>query len=179
MIFTAGQTSRNLRSFPLWNRKRYLEAGMRFLRLLAIMALALGLTACSHSKFRSYNGPEVTLIQVDKSDRKMYLFHDHDLLKTYDIALGFAPRGTRNSKATARRPKVSIPSATRTRTRTSTCRCGFPIRMTPTAPMPKRQARNPAGISSFTVDRSNRFPGATGPGDASRCPTARSNRSMR
>ena len=78
---------------------------MRFLRLLAIMALALGLTACSHSKFRSYNGPEVTLIQVDKSDRKMYLFHDHDLLKTYDIALGFAPEGHKEFEGDGKTPE--------------------------------------------------------------------------
>ena len=78
---------------------------MRFLRLMAMMALALGLAACSHSKFRSYNGPEVTLVQVDKSDRKMYLFHNHDLLKTYDIALGFAPEGHKEFEGDGKTPE--------------------------------------------------------------------------
>ena len=78
---------------------------MRFLRLMAMMALALGLAACGHSKFRSYNGPEVTLVQVDKSDRKMYLFHNHDLLKTYDIALGFAPEGHKEFEGDGKTPE--------------------------------------------------------------------------
>ncbi len=78
---------------------------MRFLRHLAIIALALGLSACAHNKFRSYNGPEVTLIQVDKSERKMYLFHNHDLLKTYDIALGFAPVGHKEFEGDGKTPE--------------------------------------------------------------------------
>lgn len=78
---------------------------MRFLRLLAVTALVLGLSACAHSKFRSYNGPTVTLIQVDKSERKMYLFHDQDLLKTYDIALGFAPAGHKEFEGDGKTPE--------------------------------------------------------------------------
>ena len=126
---------------------------MRFLRLMAMMALALGLAACSHSKFRSYNGPEVTLVQVDKSDRKMYLFHNHELLKTYDIALGFAPEGHKEFEGDGKTPEGVYTISQRTRIPTSICRCGSPIRTTPTAPMPKRLARHPVGISSFTADR--------------------------
>jgi len=80
---------------------------MRFLRLVAIMTLALGLSACATSKFRSYDGPEVTLIQIDKSDRKLYLFNNQDLLKSYDIALGFAPVGHKQFEGDGKTPEGS------------------------------------------------------------------------
>lgn len=78
---------------------------MRFLRLLAIMALAFGLASCGDSKFRRYTGPEVTLVQVDKSDRKMYLFHGEKLLKTYDFGLGFAPVGHKEFEGDGKTPE--------------------------------------------------------------------------
>ncbi len=50
---------------------------------------AMTLTACS-SKFRKYNGPEVTRLQVVKERRKLYLFHNRELLADYKIHLGNA-----------------------------------------------------------------------------------------
>lgn len=78
---------------------------MGILRLLAVIALALGVAACGDNKFRRYNGPEVTLIQVDKSDRKMYLFHGNKLLKSYDFALGFAPVGHKEFEGDGKTPE--------------------------------------------------------------------------
>lgn len=78
---------------------------MRLLRFLAILVMVLGVASCGHNKFRRYNGPEVTLVQVDKSDRKMYLFHHHDLLKSYDIALGFAPEGHKEFEGDGKTPE--------------------------------------------------------------------------
>lgn len=78
---------------------------MRILRLLLVIALALGLASCGDRKFRRYNGPEVTLIQVDKSDRKMYLFHGNELLKSYDFALGFAPVGHKEFEGDGKTPE--------------------------------------------------------------------------
>ena len=40
-------------------------------------AAALGLGACTQSKFKTYRGPEVTYVVVNKEARRMYLFH-HD-----------------------------------------------------------------------------------------------------
>lgn len=78
---------------------------MRTLRILVIVALALGIASCSDSKFRRYNGPEVTQIQVDKSDRKMYLLHGDRVLKSYDIALGFAPTGHKEFEGDGKTPE--------------------------------------------------------------------------
>jgi murein L,D-transpeptidase YafK len=78
---------------------------MRALRILLVVFLALGLAACSDSKFRKYNGPEVTSIQVLKGERKMYLLHHDRVLKTYDIALGFAPVGHKQFEGDGKTPE--------------------------------------------------------------------------
>lgn len=74
-------------------------------RVLALIALAFGLSACGGSKFKTYNGPEVTLVQVHKADRKMYLLHNDKVLKSYNIALGFAPEGHKNFEGDGRTPE--------------------------------------------------------------------------
>lgn len=67
---------------------------------------ALGLGACtSSSKFRTYNGPEVTYILVNKEDRQMFLLHDNKVLKEYDIELGFAPIGDKFFEGDGRTPE--------------------------------------------------------------------------
>ncbi|MCE0506340.1 L,D-transpeptidase family protein [Roseivivax sp. GX 12232] len=66
--------------------------------------MALGLSACS-SKFKTYNGPEVTQVVVDKSDRKMYLLHHREVLKSYRIGLGFAPEGDKQIEGDGKTPE--------------------------------------------------------------------------
>jgi murein L,D-transpeptidase YafK len=77
---------------------------MRFLKIFAILVIAIGLAGCG-SKFKRYNGPEVTQVQVHKTDRKMYLFHNDRMLKSYDIALGFAPEGHKQFEGDGRTPE--------------------------------------------------------------------------
>lgn len=78
---------------------------MRFVRLLMIMALALGLAACGDNKFRTYRGPDVTSIQVHKEARKMYLLHNDRVLKQYDIGLGFQPVGHKQFEGDGKTPE--------------------------------------------------------------------------
>ena len=78
---------------------------MRFLRVFLILALAFGLTACGGGKFRTYNGPAVTQIQVHKADRKMYLIHNDRVLKTYDIGLGGNPVGHKQFEGDGKTPE--------------------------------------------------------------------------
>ena len=78
---------------------------MRFLRLMVVLVMALGLAACGDPKFRRYNGPEVTQVQVHKADRKMYLLHNDRVLKSYDIALGFAPGGHKQFEGDGKTPE--------------------------------------------------------------------------
>jgi murein L,D-transpeptidase YafK len=77
---------------------------MRLIRIVLVLALAFGLSACA-SKFKKYNGPAVTEIQVQKSARRMYLLHDTTVLKAYDIALGQVPTGPKQVEGDARTPE--------------------------------------------------------------------------
>ena len=80
---------------------------MHMIRIAFALALALGLTACSPSKFLKYDGPAVTSVQVQKADRKMYLLHDDQVLSSYDVALGFAPQGPKQVEGDGRTPEGS------------------------------------------------------------------------
>ena len=68
-------------------------------------AAAMGLGACSQSKFRSYSGPPVTYIVVNKDARRMYLMNNDRILKDYDIDLGFAPIGDKFFEGDGRTPE--------------------------------------------------------------------------
>lgn len=77
---------------------------MRAIKVLLVVLMALGLAACG-SKFKRYYGPEVTSVQVHKSERKMYLLHNDEVLKSYDIALGFAPVGHKQFEGDGKTPE--------------------------------------------------------------------------
>ncbi|THD85452.1 hypothetical protein E7811_07075 [Aliigemmobacter aestuarii] len=74
-------------------------------RIFLMLAVVLGLSACGGSKFRTYDGPEVTSIQVHKSARKMYLLHNDEVLQTYDIALGRVPEGHKQFEGDGKTPE--------------------------------------------------------------------------
>lgn len=78
---------------------------MRIFKLLTVLLLALGLAACGSSKFKTYNGPEITKIEVHKSTRKMYLLHNSKVMKQYDIALGQQPVGHKQFEGDQKTPE--------------------------------------------------------------------------
>lgn len=78
---------------------------MRTVKLFLLMILLTGVAACGSSKFKKYNGPTVTSVQVHKADRKMYLLHNEKVLKSYDIALGFAPEGHKQFEGDGKTPE--------------------------------------------------------------------------
>jgi murein L,D-transpeptidase YafK len=73
-------------------------------RVILALALAFGLSACA-SKFKTYDGPEVTRVEVHKADRKMYLLHNAEVLKAYDISLGFQPLGHKQFERDGKTPE--------------------------------------------------------------------------
>ena len=73
-------------------------------RTVLMLILAVGLSACG-GKFRTYNGPEVTSIQVHKADRKMYLLHNEKVLKKYNVSLGFTPEGHKQFEGDGKTPE--------------------------------------------------------------------------
>ncbi|MDB9944870.1 L,D-transpeptidase family protein [Ascidiaceihabitans sp.] len=73
--------------------------------ILTGIAAALVSSCSSKSKFKTYRGPEVTFIVVNKSERKMFLFHKNSVLKEYDFDLGFAPIGDKFYEGDGRTPE--------------------------------------------------------------------------
>ncbi len=71
----------------------------------AVLAIALivGLSGCA-SKFRDYNGPEVTRVVVYKQSRLLFLMHRSTVLKAYRIDLGFAPKGHKQVSGDGKTP---------------------------------------------------------------------------
>ncbi len=67
---------------------------------------AAGLGACApQTKFKQYDGPEVTYIVVNKGDRQMFLLNNDTVLKSYLIDLGFAPIGDKFVEGDGRTPE--------------------------------------------------------------------------
>lgn len=76
------------------------------MRILLLITAMLGLAALSGcSKFRAYNGPEVTRIEVHKSTRQMYLLHHDEVLRTYAIELGFRAEGHKQFEGDGKTPE--------------------------------------------------------------------------
>lgn len=81
---------------------------MRSIGILLLLVASLALAACApKSKFLKYRGPEVTQVQVHKTDRKMYLIHNDRVLESYDVALGFAPAGHKQFEGDGKTPEGS------------------------------------------------------------------------
>lgn len=77
-------------------------------RIFGLGALAtLSVAGCSSGgpKFRSYNGPEVTSVVVNKGQRRMFLLNNEEILKAYDFELGFAPVGHKQFKGDGKTPE--------------------------------------------------------------------------
>lgn len=78
--------------------------------LLGLSSLAL-LSACGGDsekfaqKFRTYDGPKITQIQVFKKKRKMMLLAGTTLVKTYKIALGSQPVGKKRFEGDMKTPE--------------------------------------------------------------------------
>ena len=77
---------------------------MRWIAVVLVTLMLTGLAGCS-SKFKSYNGPEVTRILIYKESRTMYLMHNEEVLKAYDVGLGFAPDGHKTVRGDGRTPE--------------------------------------------------------------------------
>jgi murein L,D-transpeptidase YafK len=61
---------------------------MKAILKVTLLLLALVTMVSCGSKFKTYYGPTVTMIEVHKADRKMYLLSGSTVLKTYNIHLG-------------------------------------------------------------------------------------------
>ncbi|QRZ14038.1 L,D-transpeptidase family protein [Paracoccus methylovorus] len=72
---------------------------------IVALALLLGLAACGPSKFKTYSGPPVTQIVVNKGARQMLLLNGNTLLKAYRIGLGNEPIGHKQFEGDGKTPE--------------------------------------------------------------------------
>ena len=77
---------------------------MRIFRALLLLIAVGSIGACA-TKFKSYNGPEVTRVIVYKERHQLYLMHGKKVLKRYHIELGFAPTGDKQIEGDGRTPE--------------------------------------------------------------------------
>lgn len=89
------------------DRKNYGQIGAEKMAIRALLlTLALmGLTACGGTKFKTYDGPEVTQVLLFKGERKLVLLHGNNVLESFDVGLGFAPRGDKRAEGDGRTPE--------------------------------------------------------------------------
>ena len=82
---------------------------IRVFRALLALSMLAALAACGGSKpvskFRSYSGPPVTQVFVDKSDRKLYLLSGTTLLRGYEVDLGNQPVGHKQFEGDGKTPE--------------------------------------------------------------------------
>ncbi|KGJ06150.1 L,D-transpeptidase catalytic domain [Paracoccus halophilus] len=71
------------------------------------IALILGLAACAprDSKFKTYSGPEVTQVVVNKGARQLLLYNGETVLKAYRIGLGNEPVGDKQFEGDGKTPE--------------------------------------------------------------------------
>lgn len=78
---------------------------MQFLKPFLLVGLLAVLSACTPSKFKSYDGPEVTRVLVYKESRRLYLMHNDTPLAAHDVALGNAPQGHKQFEGDGKTPE--------------------------------------------------------------------------
>lgn len=80
------------------------QAKMHFIKPILLITFVAIVGACT-SKFKTYNGPEVTRVLVYKDQRQMYLLNGNRVLKKFPIELGFAPAGHKATEGDGRTPE--------------------------------------------------------------------------
>lgn len=70
-------------------------------------AAASTLGGCASSKFKSYHGPAVTHVVVNKGERRLFLLNQTEILEAYDVGLGFTPVGHKQFEGDGKTPEGS------------------------------------------------------------------------
>jgi murein L,D-transpeptidase YafK len=79
-------------------------------RAFGLSAVAsLAVAGCDRSnyvsRFKTYHGPEVTSVVVNKGARKVYLLNGEGILREYKMDLGFAPLGHKRVEGDGKTPE--------------------------------------------------------------------------
>lgn len=71
----------------------------------AMLALLAACGGKKPSKFKSYDGPPITQIVVNKGERRMHLVSGRTVVKSYDVGLGWAPAGHKQFEGDGKTPE--------------------------------------------------------------------------
>ena len=74
-------------------------------RLIAGVLLLALVASCGPSKFKTYNGPPVTQIVVNKNARQMLFFSGPSIIAAYDVGLGTEPVGHKQFSGDGKTPE--------------------------------------------------------------------------
>ena len=76
-------------------------------KTLVMLGIIMLIAACAQqpSRFRNYNGPEVTSLVVFKARREMLVLHNNEVLGTYAFELGSTPVGPKQVEGDGRTPE--------------------------------------------------------------------------
>ena len=77
----------------------------RLLQLITAGLLLALVASCAPSKFKSYSGPPVTQIVVNKSARQMLFLSGNTVIKSYNVGLGNEPRGHKQFSGDGKTPE--------------------------------------------------------------------------
>lgn len=77
----------------------------RQLLLAAPALLIANETSAARSKFKSYDGPQITQVTIRKRERRMFLSHNGKIIKKYRVGLGFNPIGHKEVRGDGRTPE--------------------------------------------------------------------------
>lgn len=66
---------------------------------------ASSLAGCASTKFRTYNGPPVTGLVLNKGPRRLYLLSGNTVLRAFDVELGNNPVGPKRIEGDGRTPE--------------------------------------------------------------------------
>ena len=78
---------------------------MAISRRLLMAMLPAALAGCVGGATTRYSGPTVTKVEVHKGRRKMYLLNGRDILRAYDIQLGFTAAGPKQFEGDGKTPE--------------------------------------------------------------------------
>jgi len=75
------------------------------LMMLAALAACGKQTSTQRPQFKTYSGPPVTQVVVNKGTRRMHLVSGSSVLKSYDVGLGHQPVGHKQFEGDGRTPE--------------------------------------------------------------------------
>ena len=77
---------------------------MSFIKVISLCIVTALVGACSLNPYFA-DKPEITSVYVKKQDRKLYLMNGNEIIRSYNMGLGFAPTGHKQFENDGKTPE--------------------------------------------------------------------------